>query len=205
MKLRRIAIVAAAGALVAAGTGAAIGATSAGKAEKEVLADAAKRLDTTPEKLRSALAAAQDAQLDKAVKAGEITQERAGAIKARRKQSGRVLGGPGMGGPRGGLRMRGARLMPAVAKALGLSPAELHEQLRDGRSIAEIANADGKALDDVKNAVRAAARARLDKAVEAGRITQKHADARLEHLDEHIARFDQPVRRFRGRPGHGRP
>src|SRR5688572_15701917 len=184
MNIRRIAAITAAGAIVAGGAGVAIGATSGAEAEKEVLADAAKRLDTTPEKLRSALAAAQDAQLDKAVKAGEITQAQADAIKARRKQSGRVLGGPGMRGPGhhkgGGPGFRGAGrgipILREVAKALGLTEAELFEQLRDGKSIAQIAKAENKSLESVKDAVRKAVKAELDKQVAAKQITQAQAD-----------------------------
>src|SRR5918997_5590508 len=97
MNLKRIVAITAAGAVVAGGAGVAIGATTGKKAEQQVLADAAKRLDTTPEKLRAALAAAQDAQLDKAVKAGELTQEQADRMKAARKARGSVLGGSGIG------------------------------------------------------------------------------------------------------------
>lgn len=218
MNIRRIAAITAAGAVVAGGAGVAIGAVSNGKkAEQEVLADAAKRLDTTPQKLRDALAAAQNAQLDRAVKAGEITQEQADRIKAARKASGSVLGGPGMRGPggpghhRGGMGGPGPRRGPGipihevVAKALGVSAQELHERLHDGKSIADVAKAEGKSLDSVKDAVRAAVKAQLDKQVKAKRITQAQADERLEHLEEHLARFDQSGGGFRGPGGPGGP
>ena len=63
-----------------------------------------------------ALAAAQDAQRGRAVKAGELTHARADRIKARRKAHGTALGGPGrhlLGhrGP-GGRRVRWARSPP---------------------------------------------------------------------------------------------
>lgn len=207
MNIKRIVAISATGALVAGGAGVAIGATTGKQAEQQVLSDAAKRLDTTPEKLRDALAAAQDAQLDRAVEAGEITRAQADRIKAERARSGRVLGGPGRhrGGPGGRRGFGGRPIMAELAEALGISEAKLHEQLHAGRSIADIAEAEGKSLDGVKSAVRAAARARLDKAVADGRLTRAQADARLEHLDEHIARFDQDGG-FRGRRGpHGPP
>jgi gas vesicle protein len=209
MNIRRIAAITAAGAIVAGGAGVAIGATSGSEAEKEVLADAAKRLDTTPEKLRSALAAAQDAQLDRAVKAGELTQAQADEIKARRRADGRVLGGPGRRGPghhKGGFRGpgRGIPILREVARALGLTEAELHERLHDGRSIAEIAKSLNKSLDSVKDAVRKAVKAELDKLVKARTITQAQADARLAHLDEHLEDFDQ-AGGFRRGGRHGGP
>jgi uncharacterized protein (DUF433 family) len=195
MSARRIATVALTGALLVGGTGAAIAAVTKDdgkKAEQAVLDDAAKRLDVTPEKLRDALSAAQDAQLAQAVKDGKLTQKQADAIKERRKQSGRVLGGP-FGGP-SGFRGPGPRFGPHhgargavfldLAKALGITRAQLFEQLRDGKSVAEIAKAQGKSLDDVRAALKADAKRRADEAVKDGDLTQAQADELLSHLDE---------------------
>ncbi len=213
MSARRIAALALTGALLAGGTGAAIAAVSKDegtKAEEAILDDAAKRLNVTPEKLREALSAAQDDQLDQAVKDGKLTQQQADAIKERRKQSGRVLGGPfggpghhkgfgPRGGPRGGFGFRGA-VFPDLAKALGITDAKLKEQLRDGKSIAAIAKAAGKSLADVRAALKADAKTRLDKAVKDGDLTQSQADKMLEHVDEHLERLGDKrpmLKRFR--------
>ncbi|HUR85523.1 MAG TPA: hypothetical protein VMY78_09270 [Solirubrobacteraceae bacterium] len=221
MSARRIAALALTGALLAGGTGAAIAAVSKDdgkKAEDAILDDAAKRLDVAPDKLRDALAAAQDAQLDEAVKDGDITQKQADAIKAARKQSGRVLGGPfggprgfhkgfGPGGPRGGFGFRGA-VFPDLAKALGITNAKLKEQLRDGKSIADIAKAAGTSLADVRAALKADAKTRLDKAVKDGDITQAQADEMLEHIDEHLDHLGDARPMFKrgpGGPGRGGP
>lgn len=229
MSARRIVAIAAAGAMAVGGAGAAIAAVSKGdpkKNEDAVLADAAKRLDVTPEKLRSALKAAQDAQLEKkldeAVKAGDLTRKQADAIKKRREQSGTVLGprfggrsmhrrfGPGPGGPRGGLHLRGRGptmgLVDDLSKALGISERELQTQLRKGKSVAAIAKAEGKSVAAVRSAVKAAAKARADKAVKAGDLTRKQADALLAHLDEHLKNLGRrPRHHFRGRDGKGPP
>lgn len=202
MKARRIATLALSGVLVAGGTGAAIAAATeddAKQAEQAILDDAAKRLDVTTDKLRDALTAAQDAQLDQAVEDGRLTQKQADAIKEARKDSGRVLAGPGLRGGPGGhgvLKLRGGPGGPVlhgfglramfddVAKALGTTEDKLREQLRDGRSVAEIAKANGKSLADVRAAVKAAAKTRLDKAVEDGDLTRRQADAILERVDD---------------------
>src|SRR3954447_17584927 len=209
MRARRIAALALAGGLLAGGTGAAIAAVSKddGKqAEQAILDDAAKRLNVSPEKLRDALSAAQDAQLDKAVKDGTLTQEQADAIKARRKQSGRVLGGP-FGGPPGfrtgggpgfGLHHgpRGGAFLD-LAKALGITRAQLETQLRSGKSLADIAKAQGKSLDDVRAALKADAKARIDKAVKDGDLTRAQADELLAPLDEGLSPLgDAPPRMF---------
>jgi transposase-like protein len=217
-----MAAIALSGALLAGGTGAAIAAVTRDdgkKAEAEVLADAAKRLDVTPEKLRDALSAAQDAQIDAAVKAGKLTQEQADKIKAARKQSGSVLGGP-LGGPhlRGGPRPRGGKgffrggpglpgpgggMIGDLAKALGLTDDKLFEQLRSGKSIADVAKAQGKSLDDVRAAVKDATKARLDKAVKDGDLTQKQADKMLDRFDMMLKDLDAKHPMLGRRHRHG--
>ncbi len=161
MKTKRIVIATAAVAAVAAGSAGAIAATQddGTKTEQAVLDSAAKKLNVSPTDLRDALGSAEDAQIDQAVKDGKLTQQQADAMKARRKQDGRVLGigrhgGPGDGhGPGGG---PGALLDPA-AKALGLTTPELMTQLRAGKSLADVAKAQNKDLADVKAAVKKAA------------------------------------------------
>jgi uncharacterized protein (DUF433 family) len=212
MSARRIAAIALAGGLLAGGTGAAIAAVNKNdgkQAEQAVLDNAAKRLNVTPEKLREALSAAQDAQLDQAVKNGMLTQKQADAMKAWRKQSGRVLGGP-VGGPRGsrgpgpgfgpGPGLHRGGIVLDLAKALGITRQQLHDQLRAGKSVADIAKAQGKSLDDVRAAVKADAKQRADKAVKDGDLTQAQADELLSHLDDALAHLgDAPGPMF----GHG--
>ena len=209
MRARRFAVIAVAGALVAGGAGAAIGATSndeAKETEAKILADAAKRLDTTPEKLRDALGAAEDAQLDQAVKDGRLTQEQADEIKRRRQESGRVLGLPFGRGRHHGHHFRGrpgGGPVAGVAKALGITERQLVTRLRNGRTIEQIAKAEGKSLADVKAAVRASLKTRLDAAVKAGRLTQAQADEMLDHADDIVDHLgDRP---FPGRHHHPGP
>ena len=212
MTARRIAALALTGALVAGGAGAAVAAVRSDdgkKAEDAILDDAAKRLNVTPDKLRDALSAAENAQLDEAVKDGKLTQQQADAIKERRKQSGRVLGGPALGRHPGGHgfgRHRGlARgLFPDLSMALGITDEQLRDQLRDGKSITDIAKAQGKSLDDVRTSLKADAKTKAEDAVRDGDLTQKQADAMLSHLDgalEHLG--DVGKLRFRGHRGGG--
>ena len=194
MKLNRIAIIVASGALLAGGAGAAVAATSSDEAkeqEQAILDDAAGRLGTTPDKLRDALGAALDAQLDKAVEDGRLTQEQADEIKQRREESGAVLGfrdrHHGPDGP-GDRIHHGPGPHPVggfedIAEALGISERQLANRLRAGRTLAQIAKAEGKSLAEVEQAVREAMRARLEQAVKDGELTQAQADERLEHLD----------------------
>lgn len=194
MKTKRIIIASATAAAVIAGSAGAIAATKqdeAKKAEQAVIDDAAKRLNVAPAELRDALAKAEDAQLDQAVKDGKLTQAQADEIKARRKQEGRVLGGGhGPGGPGGhGFGHRGGGpggLIEPAAEALGLSKEELATQLRSGKTLTQIAKAQNKDLADVKAAIKAAATKKLDDAVKAGKLTDAQRDAEVAELDEHI-------------------
>jgi uncharacterized protein (DUF433 family) len=192
-----MATIAAAGALVVGGAGVAVATTGGDDAkqrEDAVLSDAAKRLDVQPSELRDALAAAEDAQLDADVRAGRLTQDQADAVKRERAEHGTVLGGgsgprfgphgpgigfgPGPGGP--------GDVIGAAASALGLTQAELFEQLRSGKSIAAIAEDQGKSLDDVRATVRAAVGKKLDKAVADGDLTRAEADAMLARIADHL-------------------
>lgn len=226
MRVRRVLAVAA-GVAIAAGSGAAIAATTAGDAEKSILADAAKRLNVSPEELKSALSAAEQAQLDEQVKKGELSQEEADRIKQRREKDGNpVLGlghdrGPGDDGPgfRGHVGGRGfgfggpgffagpgGGVISAVTKELGLSEKQVLERLRNGKTLKQIAEAQGKTLADLKRVAKAAAKQQLDQRVKDGDLKQSEADDILERIDEAIDRFatSKPPG-FRGRGGFGHP
>ena len=193
-------------AALAGGTAGAVAATDDGReAEQAVLSDAAKRLGVSADDLRSALGAAEDAQLDAAVRAGELTQEQADRIKEHRRAEGTVLRlGPGgrHGGP-GGHRGGGPQLMEEAAGALGISRDELFERLRSGDTLTEIARAEGTTLAEVKSAVRKAATDRLDADLKAGRITEAQHEAMVEHLAEHIERLGERPALLHRRGGAG--
>jgi hypothetical protein len=90
-------------------------------------------------------------------------------------------------------------MLDDIAAALGTTPAKLFGQLRAGTSIADVAKANGKSLDDVRGALKAAEKTRLDKAVAAGDLTQAQADEILEHIDEKLKAIvsDRPLRLHR--------
>jgi hypothetical protein len=208
MRVKRYVLVSAVVLAAGAGGGAAIAASGGddrSKAEQSILDDAAKRLNVTPEALRSALGAAEDGQLDQAVKDGKLTQEQADAIKARRAKDGHVLGGPGVGGPGGGPGGRGGPgggfglggpgigfkfgaggAVDAAATALGLKREELVTKLRAGTSIADVTKDQGKSLDDVKQAITDGVTKELDQAVTDKKLTDAQRTKVLKELAEHL-------------------
>jgi hypothetical protein len=197
MRSRHIAAGVAVIAALGGGTAAAVAATTDDKkaTENAVLADAAKKLGVNSDDLRSALAGAEDAQIDAQVKAGELTQAQADAIKARRASDGTVLGVGGGHGGRGG--HGGGRLADDAAKALGITTTSLFDQLRGGKTLEDITKAKGKTLDEVKAAVKTSATAELKADLAAKRITQAQYDEQIGDLDDEIADLAS------GRLGHG--
>jgi hypothetical protein len=187
MNLRRTLVVGAVAVVVVLGAGAAVAATSDvfdPKAEQEAFqAAVAEKLGVTTAELENAYKEASLEQLDAAVEAGRLTEEQADAIRERIEAGGFI--GPHFGFGFG-LHVEGGPALDGAADYLGLTEAELHERLRNGRTLAEIAKAEGKSVDGLEQALVAAAKEKLDQAVENGRITVAQRDEMLERLEVKI-------------------
>ena len=205
----RLRLVASAGAALAvAGGGAAVAATqgSPGQESKAVIDDAAKQLGVDSAKLADALEQALANRVDEAVAEGRLTQEQGAALKARIRSGEYPLLGLRGRGPGFGFRHHGhgpGAPLDAAASFLGLDEAELREQLQDGKTLAEIAKAEGKTVAALVDALVAAAKTELAEAVESGRLTDAQRDRILEDLEERISEgvSATPGRHFRGGPG----
>ena len=109
--------------------------------------------------------------------------------------------GFGMGGGWGG---PGNSLAAVAAEVLGLEPADLAAALAEGQTIADIAQAQGVALDTIVNAAIAPRAEFLSQAVAAGRLTQALADARLATMKANLTAQLSAPHTPRG-PGLGVP
>jgi hypothetical protein len=179
-----------AGAVAAAalvGGGSAIAASQIGSEadQQAILNDAAEQLGVEPSELSDALEDAYKARVDAAVAAGELTQEEGDALKERIDSGELPLLGFHRGGPHGHHGPLHGNF-DAAAAYLGLTEAELREQLEDGQTLAEIAEAEGKSVDGLEQALIDAAGEDIAAAVEAGRLTQEQADEILAELPERI-------------------
>jgi hypothetical protein len=74
----------------------------------------------------------------------------------------------------------------AIASYLGLSPAQLREQLKAGKTLAQIAVAQGKSVSGLEDAIYADVQAHLDRAVANGRLTAAREQAILARLKAHL-------------------
>jgi hypothetical protein len=222
---------------VAAFAGGAYAATqsSAPNTRQAFLNDVAKRLHVTPQQLTQALNGATNDQLQAAVKAGRLTQAQADRLAQRLKQNGTAPaipfgfgfglgprfihphgpgfpGGPGMFGGRFGAPLE----LPAAASYLGLTNAQLFQQLASGKSLAQIATSKGKTAGGLEQAMTNSIKTRLDRLVANKLITADQEKAMLSRVSARLAAvinhkglmtFKGPRFRFRLGPptGHNAP
>jgi hypothetical protein len=162
------------------------------------LDDVAARLHVTPQQLSSALNGAFTDQLQAAVKAGKLTQAQANALEQHLKQ-GSVPGlpVPFLPGPFflpggharfGGLGLlAGPGAVPAAASYLGLTNAQLVQQLSSGKSLAQIATAQHKSVSGLEQAMTAAVKTKLDKLVANKVLTSAQEQKILSRLSARVA------------------
>lgn len=114
-------------------------------------------------------------------------------------------GGPGSGMARHGGRGHGTPRLDAVAGIVGLSVDDLRTQLQSGKSLAEVAKAQGIDEDTLITKLTDALKTRLAEAVSNGRLTQAEADQRLADAPARIkSMVEQTMPKWDGAgPGRG--
>jgi transposase len=177
----------------------------AGKSVAEIAQAKGVSLNT----IVDAVIAAETERLKQAVTDGRLTQAQADTKLANMKltlpshlQTKPVLGLP-MGGKGGRGFGRGGANSAAIAKALGITEAELRTEVQTGKTIAQIAQAKGVSLNTVVDAVVAAETERLKQAVTDGRITQEQADAKIAQLKTNLPQMFQQTLPLPGKRGPG--
>ncbi|HEY2161836.1 MAG TPA: hypothetical protein VGH24_11055 [Solirubrobacteraceae bacterium] len=168
----------------AAFAGGAYAATQSGPGSRQAFFnDVAKRLNVPPDQLRSAVKAALIDRVNAEVKAGRLTQAQANTIERRIDDGNFPLGF----GQRfhGGLRHTQLRV---AANYLGLTEAQLFQQLRSGKTLAQVASDKGKTPAGLEKAIIDPVKARLDNAVSAGRITEAQEQALLKRVRSRVDR-----------------
>ena len=146
--------------------------------------------------LKAAIKAEAKTDVDADVAAGRVTAAERDAFLAALdahvdelvNRTGFVDHGPGFGHGHHGGAFAGAE----IAKYLGLTQAQLAEQLRAGKSLAEIAAAQGKSVAGLKDAIVSAAKTHLDQAVADGHLT---AAQEKQMLDDLKAKLDDIVQK----------
>jgi hypothetical protein len=177
--------------LAVGGGGAAIAASQGSSSSPSAFLDAvANHLGISSDKLRDATKAAAVDQVNAALEEGRITKAQADELKSR-IEAGELppfFGPFPFGGFPGHFHGHGDHLS-AAASYLDLTVDQLLEKLQNGRSLADVAKAEGKSVDGLKQAILADAKNDLDQAVADEDLTQSEADAILERLQSRIDEF----------------
>jgi hypothetical protein len=137
--------------------------------------------------LEDVIVADAKAHLDDAVANGRLTAAQEETMLAELKshvdEMVNATGGPHGPGTRIGI---GPAFGDAAATYLGLTPDELRTQLEGGKTLAQVAAAQGKPVDGLKAAILAGAKTDLDQAVAAGKLTAAQEQEMLSRLQQHL-------------------
>ena len=164
------------------------------------LADLAEAQGVAVDELEAALVAAATERIEEAVADGEIDAERADEVLAELDERVAEMvtrvpsedGAWGRGHGRGhGHGLRGGVLKPgseAIQDLLGLTSEEIRAGMAEGQSLADLAEAQGVAVDDLVAALVAEAAERIDEKVADGTVDADRAAEAAEQLEEMIER-----------------
>ena len=156
----------------------------------------AKQFGVTVDEAKTKVTAAQKDVIEQMVKDGKLTRAQGDKLE-QAPNTNKPFGIPFMHGPMGkGFGFRGGprgggfgheglgstATLEAVAKALNLQPSELTTQLRNGKTLADIATAQKVDQAVVKQAIIDATKAEVQRQVADGVITQAQADQILSNL-----------------------
>jgi len=158
----------------------------------ETLAQITTAQGKTVSGLEQTIEAAVKTRLDQAVTAGKMTSQREQQILSQLPARLDKLVNASHPGALirhklGALR-RG--LIRVSATYLGLTPQSLRSELRTGKTLAQVATAQGKTAAGLEQAIQAAIKTRLDQAVTAGQLTSQREQQILSQLP---ARLDKLV------------
>jgi hypothetical protein len=154
----------------------------------------ASDLGKKPDQVNKAISDALSQTLADAVKAGDLTQQQADAIKAR-KNAGNVCSSA-LAGIGHGARSRARIGVAEYAKALGISQQELKQDLAAGKTLKDVAASRGMDETTFRNNLVNAVKSDLDPRVASGKLTQQQEDTVLNKIKTGpLPLWDRPAKR----------
>ena len=147
----------------------------------EKLAD---KLGIDQDDLKTGIEETQSEMIDEAVAEGRLTEEQAERLKERAEDGVFPFRWP----LSGVTRQVGPHfyVMEAAVQVLDTSRDELGQQLRDGNSLAEVAEAQGMSAEDFEAALLPEVKVQLDDLVARGKLTQEQADVIFQAVEDNI-------------------
>jgi hypothetical protein len=184
------ALVAASALSLVVGAGGAVAASKGSPARGDgFLARVAGHLGISTQKLEDATKAAAIDQVNADLEAGRITQAQADAMKAQIEKGGVPLffGGPHRFGDFGHrVPFAPHDHLSSAADYLGLTVPQLFRKLANDQSLADVAKAQHKSVNGLKQAILDGAKKDLDQAVKSGFLTEAQAKDALNALESRI-------------------
>jgi uncharacterized protein (DUF433 family) len=164
--------------------------------EGKSVAEVAEAHDVDPAAVADAIVAAATERIDAAVDAGKLDADRAATLKGNLDERvTRLLDREprrhaGLRARRAAIRRHARRAALGVAAGqIGVGARDLGRELREGKSVAEVARAHDVDPARVVDAIVATATKRIDAALEAGKIDADRAATMKERLPERAERF----------------
>ncbi len=158
------------------------------------LSRVAQKLGISEDTLTTAVKDARIDQINEKLAAGQITQDRADRMKERVESGDFGFGDVDHHGEKhcGVARF----VIGATAQVLHMDRQQVLVRLQQGKSLAEIAQAQGMSIDDFKSALSNEVHSELQAKVDQHKITQDHADKMFQHftanLDTIVNHHPQP-------------
>jgi polyhydroxyalkanoate synthesis regulator phasin len=156
----------------------------------KTLAQEAVAKGKTAAALIDAIVAAQKTVLDAQVAAGWITGAQATSMLGHLTKQ--ITNLVNVGPPVPPTQKTGP--FDAAATYLGMTVAEIHAALKSGKTLAEVATANGKTVDGLVAALTAQAKTKLDALVTAGKITAAQQQTLLTNLTKQVTDFVNNVK-----------
>jgi hypothetical protein len=175
------------------------GSPSAGQAKRQAYCTSfvnhlATDLGKKPDQVNKAISDALSQTLADAVKAGDLTQQQADAIKARKSGSNVCSGA--LAGVGHGAKAKARIGMAEYAKALGISQQELKQDLAAGKTLKDVAASKGMDETTFRTNLVNAVKSDLDPRVASGKLTQQQEDAVLNKIKTGpLPLWDRPAKR----------
>jgi polyhydroxyalkanoate synthesis regulator phasin len=145
----------------------------------------AQRLGIGRDELVQAMRDAANGTVDDALQQGRITQEQAQRLRDRIAQT--EPGFPwGWGKGRWGVKAARGVVLQSAAQVLAMSADDLRAELRQGKSLAQVAQEKGMSVDDFKSRLLSQVDQQLSQLVQQGRLTQQQADQLKQRLHNNI-------------------
>ena len=169
----------------------------------QTLADIAQSKGISADDFKSQVTDKVKAALQEKLDAGEITQAQFDAATANLNANIDDLinnAAPQRGGPHGPGVWR--LIEDAATSFLGITESDLHDAFDNGQTLADVAQAHGKSVDDLKAGITSQVTAALQKKLDAGDITQAQFDALTSELNNNLDNIVNSARPMGGPGGH---